>query len=120
MGRRGRGWVMNRISILGDIQVLKQEIDLLEELMRNLDINPSSFEEMVFKKYIETESISKVTKFLRENGYKKQGSDGRHSYKSEDIREIILNDKANVPEVLIHFCKTIFNRNRKAVKKYYG
>ncbi len=110
---------MDRESILEEIKNLKQEIGRLEELMKNLGTDSSSFEEMVFKKYIETESIAKVLKFLRENGYKRQGIDREYSYKPEDIRKIILNDKANVPEVFIHYCRIIFNRNKKVVSRYY-
>jgi len=43
---------MDRESILEEIKNLKQEIGRLEELMKNLGTDSSSFEEMVFKKYI--------------------------------------------------------------------
>lgn len=107
---------MTEQDILDKIAEHVNMINDLNELLDELKRPPKTFDELVFKKYIEYESLPKTVKFVNENGYRKPKGT---KYTSNDLSEVVQNKKADIPAILIKFAQLIFKRNTKAVARLY-
>ena len=75
-------------------------------------IKPRSFEDLVFKKYLELESVVAVARYLKENNYRK---DNGTVYNSNDVSAILRIFRNDVIEPII--IEAVRNKFKKA-KRY--
>lgn len=98
---------MTIIEIEDKIIKLKQLKIFIEKNQLKED---DSFEEIVFKKYLELESVSKVAEYINFKGYK---FNGQRKYISNDISTILRNKKADVDPELKEFVYKLYMRHKK-------
>jgi len=99
------------------IEEIEQNIEFLSELLLNLKKKSKTNEELIFKKYIEFESLPKVKSFIQKKGIK---TDRGTIYQSKDLSEIIQSSPIGIDENIIRLAHKIFNSNSKIVNSIYN
>ena len=99
------------------LEEIKLKIEFLTDLSNILKSDSLSFEELVFKKYIEFESLPKLHLYLKENGITKPKGT---LYQSKDLSSIIQSSPKNVDEKILKLAHEIFKGNLRSVNKCYG
>lgn len=96
---------------------IKTRILELTTLLNELEQEPSTFEDIIFKKYVELESLPKVLNYLNINDMKKpEGT----KYTTNDLSRIIQSCPSTVHPVILRTAQNIFSKNKKAVMKVWG
>lgn len=98
------------------IKKIIKVIDESSEIEKN-----DNFETIVFKKYLETENVSNVAKYINDLGYriKTDSYIGERKYKSTDITEILMKD-VDVNKELKEIVKYLQNKNYINMLKIWG
>lgn len=99
-------------------------ISFLEEEKRNIDYRldalkskPSSFEDEIILKYIETRSIAKTAEYVKSKGVRSiKGT----VYAASDVSSLIKKGSDNINSTLLRIAREIFDKNFKAVERAYG
>ncbi|MBC8526977.1 MAG: recombinase family protein [Candidatus Cloacimonetes bacterium] len=99
------------------VEEIKLKIENLRLIMNKLKKKPTSFEDLIIKKYIEFESTTKLSKYLKERGYRTPRGT---KYTTYEIRDIIQSRPKNVDNLLKNIANNIFNRNSRIVNNIYG
>jgi hypothetical protein len=96
---------------------MKEKANYWNSLLNAFEVPPICFEDMVFKKYIELQSVKKVADYLNNNGYSKEGE---KVYTSSDISGIIQvkTCPANVEEVIYKTAKEMFLKAKKFTQRF--
>jgi hypothetical protein len=100
-----------------NVDDVSKKIKKLNEIKKLLKIavnENDSVEEVVFKKYLHLESISKVAAYLNEHGYKNKN----RKYIAQDISFIITNKDVQIKnKQLKDIVIKIFNNHKKGINK---
>ncbi|NEZ49313.1 hypothetical protein FDB54_06720 [Clostridium botulinum] len=103
----------------------KESIQNIDKIMKVIENNQcvndrDSFETIVFKKYLELESVKKVADYINELGYriKTHSYIGERKYTSNDISAIIASD-VKVETKLKDTVKDLFSQHSIAMYRRY-
>ena len=96
---------------------IEQNIEFLSEILLNLKKKSQTNEELIFKKYIEFESLPKVKLFIQKKGIK---TDRGTIYQPKDLSEIIQSKPLNIDKNIIKLAHKIFNSNSKIINNLYN
>ncbi len=99
------------------IKELEKNIVFIKELIGILKQEPTSVEDLVFKKYIELESLGKVKKFLQEKGIKTERGT---IFQSNDLSDIIVAKPDDVDKLLIKLAYKQYSTNVKLMNRLYN
>ncbi|MBW9159471.1 hypothetical protein [Clostridium tagluense] len=98
------------------------ELDRLLKVIENMDVSKDdNFETIIFKKYVEFESVNEVANCINDLGYKvKTNSNiGCRKYISKDISNILTKENIEVEAELKETVSTMFLYNSyRAYKRY--
>lgn len=99
-------------------------ISFLEETKHDLDdrivalkSEPSSFEDEIILKYIETRSTVKAAEYVKAKGVRTTKGT---VYAASDVSSLIKEGNANINNTLLRIAREIFDKNLKAVERAYG
>lgn len=102
--------IENKIAKLKELKAI---------LIRPLSNNPT-LEEIIYKSYLELESVTKVMKKINNLGYRKIKKDNEIKYTTNDISDILTSKNVDVEEDLKNLVQKIFKKNKKgAVKTWF-
>ena len=99
------------------IDEIERNIVFLKRILSSLKEESKSTEELIFKKYIELESLPKVKSFLQKNGIKTYRGT---IYQPTDLSEIIQSQPKGVDENIIKLAHKIFKSNTKIINRLYN
>lgn len=86
-------------------------------LADELEKEPTSFDDLVFKLYIKYEKLKPVSEHLKSCG--KKTADGG-LFQPDDVSAIIKNKKASVNVLIQKLAMSIFKNNSKGVDRMYS
>ena len=96
---------------------IENKIDFLKQVHKILSKKPISTNDLIFKKYIELESIPKVKKYIQAEGIRTSKDT---IYQPNDISDIIKSTPDNIDKFLVTLAHNIFDKNKKVVDKLYN
>jgi hypothetical protein len=95
------------------LRAAKQDI---EEKIIALESSPTSFDEELLRKYIDTRSTAKAAEFARANGVR---SEKGTAFAPGNVSDLINNSNENVKPALLRLAREIFISNRCMVSMKY-
>lgn len=100
-----------------EIEKILDAIDKYSEIKKD-----DSFENIVFKKYLQLENVKSVAKYLNDEGYriKTYSYKGERKYIGTDVTRIILNKYAKVDDQLKDVVRLIQKRNYESTLKKWS
>lgn len=100
-----------------EIEKILDTIDKYSEIKKD-----DSFENIVFKKYLQLENVKNVAKYLNDEGYriKTYSYKGERKYIGTDVTRIILNKYAKVDDQLKDVVRLIQKRNYESTLKKWS
>ena len=100
-----------------EIEKILDTIDKYSEIKKD-----DSFENIVFKKYLQLENVKSVAKYLNDEGYriKTYSYKGERKYIGTDVTRIILNKYAKVDDQLKDVVRLIQKRNYESTLKKWS
>lgn len=100
-----------------EIEKILDAIDKYSEIKKD-----DSFENIVFKKYLQLENVKNVAKYLNDEGYriKTYSYKGERKYIGTDVTRIILNKYAKVDDQLKDVVRLIQKRNYESTLKKWS
>lgn len=100
-----------------EIEKILDAIDKYSEIKKD-----DSFENIVFKKYLQLENVKSVAKYLNDEGYriKTYSYKGERKYIGTDVTKIILNKYAKVDDQLKDVVRLIQKRNYESTLKKWS
>lgn len=101
-----------------DIDKKIEELNQLRNILnKKVNANDTVFE-IIFKKYLETEKVSEVAKYLNNTGYRINSKRGTRKYIAQDISSIIKNKDIEIRnKELKNIVIKLFNSHKKGIKK---
>ena len=102
------------------MSILNMIIDTIEKYSEIK--KDDSFENIVFKKYLQLENVKSVAKYLNDEGYriKTYSYKGERKYIGTDVTRIILNKYAKVDDQLKDVVRLIQKRNYESTLKKWS
>ena len=98
-----------------DINKKVKELNKLKKLLKILITEDDTLEEIVYKKYLELESVTIVSKYINELGYRINN----RKYIPNDITQIITDKKLVIKnDDLKQIVSKIFNSHKKAKRVF--
>ena len=101
-------------SINGLIRVLGGEVKARQALISALKRAPSTKQQVMLLKYIETRSTTATAKFMKES-HPKLGK-----VLPADVSNLITTGHDSLNPILLEFAREIFKRNKKTVRRVAG
>lgn len=100
-----------------EIEKILDTIDKYSEIKKD-----DSFENIVFKKYLQLENVKSVAKYLNDEGYriKTYSYKGERKYIGTDVTRIISNKYAKVDDQLKDVVRLIQKRNYESTLKKWS
>ena len=99
------------------IEEIEKNIEFLSMIRLKLKEKAQSDEELIFKKYIEFESLPKLKKFIQEKGIRTARGT---IYQPNDLSEIIQSKPKCVDKEIAELAHKIFNSNSRIINKLYN
>lgn len=99
------------------IEEIEKNIDFLSRILIELKKESITDDELIFKKYIELESLPKVKLFIQDKGIRTTRGT---IYQAKDLSEIIQSTPSHINKDIINFAHKIFNSNNKIINKLYN
>ncbi|MCD3351228.1 hypothetical protein G8V03_09530 [Clostridium botulinum D/C] len=105
------------------LEEISEKISKLQEikdiLLKPMPDNPT-LEEIIYKSYLELESVTKVMKKINDLGYRKIKKGTEIKYVTNDISDILTSKNVDVEEDLKNLVQKIFKKNKKgAIKSWF-
>ncbi len=101
-------------ELIDILQLYKADI---EEKIQALQTLPTSFEENLLFKYIESRSTVKAAEFAKSKGVR---SPKGTVFSAGDVSNIIKDGGNSINPVLLKIAREIFSANTRAVERAYG
>lgn len=99
------------------IDEIEKNIQFLQKILIILKEESNSIEEIVFKKYVELESLSKVKIYIQNKGFRtERGS----IYQSNELSAIIQSNPINVNQDIVKLAHKRFKNNTNLINKLYN
>lgn len=110
-------YICNHKRKMEEIEKILDTIDKYSEIKKD-----DSFENIVFKKYLQLENVKSVAKYLNDEGYriKTYSYKGERKYIGTDVTRIILNKYAKVDDQLKDVVRLIQKRNYESTLKKWS
>lgn len=110
-------YICNHKRKMEEIEKILDTIDKYSEIKKD-----DSFENIVFKKYLQLENVKNVAKYLNDEGYriKTYSYKGERKYIGTDVTRIILNKYAKVDDQLKDVVRLIQKRNYESTLKKWS
>lgn len=100
------------------IEEVNKKIEQLERIKSFLEVPieaDSSMDTIIYKKYLEYENVSGVSRWLSENGYMKKSEDSTRliKYNAADVSNSIKDKNVDVDEELKKIVKKLFKKHSR-------
>ena len=99
------------------LKEIENKIDFFTRAHKALNKKPSSTNDLIFRKYVELESIPKVKKYIQSEGITTPRGT---IYQPADISDIIKSTPDDTDKFIVNLAHSIFDKNWKAVDKLYN
>lgn len=105
------------------VEDIDKKIEHLQYLKR-LCLEPisdgASLDTIIYKKYLEMESVKNIAKWLNDKGYRiaSPATGEMIKYQSNDITARLKDKKAEVREDLKEIVQKLFSKNKKQMRRY--
>ncbi len=99
------------------VALLRADREELDARINTLQTPPSSFEEELLLKYIETRSTIKAAEFAKRKGVK---STKGTVFAASDVSSLVRNGSNSVNPIILRIAREIFEKNSENVFRAYG
>lgn len=110
-------------GIRQSIEDLEMQLKQLKAIEQKICKPSKNFQDLVFKKYIELESVTKVKEFLDNNGNRK---DNGSKYITNDISEIltikskVLIEELGIDKQIVDYTQALFKNHKSYANKRWN
>ena len=98
----------------GKIKNLRVDTGYCSRLVDELGKEPTSKEDLIYKKYIELKTLKSVVSFLKEKKINKE--DGKR-FSTDDVSNILQTEHVSISQVIIQEARKIFKSNKSSFYK---